>query len=71
MLSAAWSIWSGKDPVARSSQLPPARIVIAAPGIAVNVIMETVDCVGMNILARRARGKVSVGLKAKLVVNAR
>lgn len=44
---------------------------MAAPAIPVSVTNEMVDCKSISILARRVSGRVSVGLKAKLVVKAR
>jgi hypothetical protein len=50
---------------------PPARMLIALPAMAVKVMSEIEDCSSIDILARRVRGRVSVGLNAKLVVKTR
>jgi hypothetical protein len=53
-----------------SDQLLPARTLIALPAIAVSVTTEMPACSIMSILALRVSGSASVGLNAKLVVNA-
>lgn len=50
---------------------PLPRMLIALPAIAVIVISEIPACSIIRPLARRVSGSVSVGLKAKLLVNAR
>ena len=52
-----------------SDYLPP-RILIALPAIPVNETTEMAAWSNINILARRVSGGVSVGLNARLVVNA-
>ena len=64
--------WEDNDGLQfRALQPLPARILIAAPAMPVRVTIEMADCKSINSFARRVRGNVSVGLKAKLVVKAR
>jgi len=60
----------GRASAIQLGYLPPARMLIALPAIAVNVTTEIAACSIISILARRVSGSVSVGLNAKLVVNA-
>jgi hypothetical protein len=46
-------------------------MLIAVPAATVIAIGELADCVAINTLAERDSGRVSVGLKATLVVWAR
>jgi len=45
-------------------------MLIALPAIAVNITTEMAACRSISNLARRVSGSVSVGLNAKLFVNA-
>ena len=49
----------------------PARMLMALPAIPVRVMIEIAACRSISSFARRVSGMVSVGLNAKLVVNAR
>ena len=47
------------------------KILIALAAIPISVTTEMIACSSMSIFAGRVSGSVSVGLNAKLVVNAR